>query len=157
MTSVAEGSEAEKSGLLPGDVIISVDERDTLSASQLRNQIGIRRIGDVVEIGIIREGKNKSFKVKVGEPIGSARGGVHTLLEGIGLQNNNDGQGVVVTRVTRDSKGAYAGLRVDDVIVGANRNRVDNMRDLKKALSRSNSEALLLIQRGRGTFYTVIE
>ena len=158
VTSVSEGSEAEKSGLLPGDVIIAVDDKDTLSASQLRNQIGIRRIGDSVKIDVIREGKEKSFKVRVGDPSNLAiNGKVHGLFEGVTLEENKEGSGVIITKLSRDSKVARVGLRPGDVIIGANRMRTDTMEELKKALQRNKSQALLHVQRGMGTFYIVIQ
>lgn len=158
VTNVSEGSEAYKAGLSPGDVIIAVDGKDTLSASQLRNQIGIRRIGDTVKIKIIREGDEKTFKVKVGDPSSiSGNGKVHKLFEGASLEPNKDGKGVIITQVARDSHIARSGLRPGDVIIGANRMRTDNMQELKDALSRNKKQALLHIQRGMGTFYIVIQ
>lgn len=157
VTSIAEGSEAEKAGLLPGDVIISVDGKETTSASQLRNQIGVRRIGDIVNVGFIREGKNKTLKVKIGDPLGGNSGSLHKLLKGAALKDNQEGSGAIITHLTRDSRAAQAGLRVGDVVIGANRMRTENMKELREALKLSKKQALLHIQRGRGTFYVVIQ
>lgn len=158
ITSVSEESEAEKAGLLPGDVVIEVDGKETTSASQLRNQIGIRRIGDTVKIKVIREGKEKTFKVKVGDPLAlGANGKLHKLLEGATFEPNKDGEGIVITRVERSSKVARSGLRPGDVIIGANRVRTDSMQEFKQALERSRNQVLLHVQRGIGTFYVVIQ
>lgn len=158
VTNVSEGSEADKAGLLPGDVIIAVDGKDTLSASQLRNQIGIRRIGDTVKVKVIREGDDKVFKVKIGDPSTiSGNGKVHKLFEGISLEPNKEGDGVIITQVARDSHLARSGLRPGDVIIGANRIRTDNMQELEAALERNSKQALLHVQRGMGTFYIVIQ
>ncbi len=157
VTSVSEDSEAEKAGLLPGDVIISVNGKETTSTSQLRNQIGLRRIGDVVKIGLIREGKEKTFDVKVGDPLGGKNGALHKLLKGAALKDNQEGYGAVITHLARDSRAAQEGLRVGDVIIGANRMRVNNVKELSKALRNNKNQVLLHVQRGRGTFYVVIQ
>jgi serine protease Do/serine protease DegQ len=158
VTNVGKDSEADKAGLLPGDVIINVDGKDTQSASQLRNLIGIRRIGDIVKIRLIREGKEKSFKVKVGDPNKlEFKGALHKLFEGVTLEPNKDGAGVTITQLTRESKLAQAGLSPGDIIIGANRMQISNMQELQTALGRSEDQVLLLVQRGLGTFYMVIQ
>lgn len=158
ITGVAEDSEAEKAGLKPGDVITEVDGKATVSTGALRNAIGVKRIGEKVKISLIRDGKTKSLVCKVGEPMGvlASNGTLHKLLEGAKLENNPDGRGVVVTAIAPGSAAARSGLRSGDVIIGANRQRVEDLRGFQKSVS-NNSESLLLhVQRGLGSFYLVI-
>lgn len=158
VTGVAEKSEAEKAGLKPGDVIIAVDGRPTLSTGALRNAIGVRQIGDHVKITFIRDGKEKTVRCKVGRPDAgfAASGKAHPLLEGAQFDNNRDGGGVVVTRIVPRSPAAASGLQVGDVIIGANRKRVNKLEDFNQAIGRGKDSILLHIQRGRGSFYLVI-
>lgn len=162
VTGVAEKSEAEKAGLKPGDVIIAVDGKPTLSAGALRNAIGVRKIGDHVKLTIIRDGKEKTVRSKVGSPdagFAASVGGKSTvapLLEGAEFENNRDGSGVVVARINPRSAAAASGLQPGDVIIGANRQRVNNLDEFNKAVARSKDSILLHIQRGRGSFYLVI-
>lgn len=158
VTGVAEKSEAEKAGLKPGDVVIAVDGRPTLSTGALRNAIGVRKIGDQVKITLIRDGKEKTVRSRVGSPeTGFATvGKAHPLLEGAQFDNNRDGNGVVVTQITPRSPAAATGLQPGDVIIGANRKRVDNLEDFNKAVGRGKETVLLHVQRGRGSFYLVI-
>ncbi|MCR6650348.1 MAG: DegQ family serine endoprotease [Cellvibrionaceae bacterium] len=162
ITGVADKSEAEKAGLKPGDVVIAVDGRPTLSTGALRNAIGVRKIGDHVKITVIRDGKEKTVRSKVGSPdtgFAGRAGGKSTLtplLEGAEFENNRDGTGVVVARIEPRSPAAANGLQVGDVIIGANRMRVENLEALNKAVARSKDSILLHIQRGRGSFYLVI-
>lgn len=157
ISNVSEGSEADKAGLLPGDVVVAVDGKETTSASQLRNQIGIRRIGDTVKITLIREGKEKTVKVKVGDPLAGTNGELHPLLKGATFEQNKDGYGVLITQLARNSKVARSGLRPGDVIIGANRIRTDSLEDFQGALQRNKKQVLLHVQRGMGTFYVVIQ
>lgn len=158
VTGVAEKSEAEKAGLKPGDVIVAVDERPTLSAGALRNAIGVRKIGDQVKITIIRDGKEKTVRSRVGSPESgfASTGKAHPLLEGAQFDNNRDGGGVVVARIIPRSPAAASGLQAGDVIIGANRMHVEDLEDFNKAVGRGKESILLHVQRGRGSFYLVI-
>ena len=159
ITSVAEKSEAEKAGLQVGDVILSVDGKATPSTGALRSAIGQRSIGDKVKIEIIRDGKKKTIRSKIGEPqnFSVKTGKLHPLLEGARFENNSDGRGVVVTQITRGSEAAASGLRQGDIILGANRTRTDDVNDFGKALELDDKSILLHIQRGAAQFYLVLQ
>lgn len=157
VTGVAEQSEAEKAGIKPGDVIVAVDGRDTLSTGALRNAIGVKKIGDKVAITLIRDGKQKQLDTKVGEAQTAATSGdLHDLLAGARFEDNPEGNGVLVAGIAPRTPAAASGLRSGDIIIGANRARVDGMQDLNRALKKSTDAILLHIQRGRGSFYLVI-
>lgn len=49
-----------------------------------------------------------------------------------------------------------AGLKSGDVVLSVNRQRVDNLEDLEKALNRVDDRVLLQIRRGQGVFYLVL-
>jgi len=57
VSQVVEGSPAAKAGVRTGDVITSVNGQPVKSNSELRNAIGLLRLGDKVEIGMVRDGK----------------------------------------------------------------------------------------------------
>lgn len=63
---VAGGSPAEKAGLQKGDVVKAVDGIPIRSAAQLRNLIGLTRLGGRVELRIERNGTVHSASVEVG-------------------------------------------------------------------------------------------
>lgn len=56
VSQVVEGSAADKAGIKAGDVITSINGRQVANASELRNSIGLLRIGEKVELALIREG-----------------------------------------------------------------------------------------------------
>jgi len=56
VTNVVEGSPAEKQGLQPGDIILTIDETDTPEADTLRREIQQRKIGERVLLTVIRDG-----------------------------------------------------------------------------------------------------
>ncbi len=57
VSQVVEGSPADKAGLRVGDVITSVNGQPVKSNSELRNAIGLLRVGDTMDIGLVRDGK----------------------------------------------------------------------------------------------------
>lgn len=158
VTGVGENSEAEKAGIKPGDVIIAVEDKSTLTTGSLRNEIGARKIGDKVKITVIRDGKQKEIHCKVGEPNTSfaGNGKFHDLLGGAKFDDNPEGRGVIVSGMSGRSPAAANGLRNGDIIIGANRQPVNNLKDFRKALKLSKDSILLHIQRGVGSFYLVI-
>ncbi len=158
VTGVAEGSEAEKAGLKTGDIIVSVNDKSTPTTGALKNSIGIRKIGDSVMIGLIRDDKKITVKCKVGITSSGIAGSnhMHALLEGAQLSNNTETKGVSVVDIAPRSPAAASGLREGDIIIGANRMRVSDLNGLDQALQLSSDTILLHIQRGLGSFYLVI-
>ena len=58
---VVQGSPAEKAGVRVGDVITAVNGQPIKSNGDLRNAIGLLRVGDRVEIGLVRDGKSQQL------------------------------------------------------------------------------------------------
>tara|TARA_R110001592_G_scaffold363352_3_gene684949 strand:+ start:27100 stop:28464 length:1365 start_codon:yes stop_codon:yes gene_type:complete len=158
VTGVAENSEAEKAGVKAGDVIIAVDDRKTSSAGQLRSQIGIKEVGNKIVLTLLREGKTKKLKVEVGESqqLSALSDQLHLLLEGARFENNPDGEGVIVAGLSRNSRAAYSGLRPGDLITGANRKQVLDLKSFKQALALNQESVLLQINRRGRPMYLVI-
>ena len=158
VTGVTEDSEAEKSGVKAGDVVIAVDDRKTRSAGQLRSQIGIKEVGEKVTLTVLREGKTKKLKVEVGErqELSALSDKLHFLLEGSHFENNPEGGGVIVAGLSRNSVAAHSGLRPGDLITGANRKRVTDLESFKKALVLNPQSVLLQVNRNGRPMYLVI-
>src|SRR5581483_3850817 len=55
VSQVVEGSPADKAGIKTGDVITSVNGQNVKSNTELRNAIGMLRVVDKVDIGIVRD------------------------------------------------------------------------------------------------------
>jgi serine protease Do/serine protease DegQ len=66
ISEVVPDSSAHKAGLERGDVIIAVNGAPIRSAAHLRNRIGLLRLGESVELEVIRKGKNRTLTAKIG-------------------------------------------------------------------------------------------
>ena len=158
---VVPDSGAEKAGIEPGDVIVSVDGEDVVDPIGLRTRIGLASIGKQVKIGIVRDGEPETLTATLGEmQRESARPATTPLLSGATLRdlsNEHDlygsVQGIEVVDVEDGSKAATAGLRPGDVIVGINRRRVANMREFDDAIE-GRDAAGLYVRRGERSLFT---
>ncbi len=158
VSNVLQGSPAEKAGLKAGDVVLEVDGQASESTGKLRSLIGMKRIGESVKLTILRDGKQKTVKVNIGDQqsVVSGDSDLHPLLEGARFENNPDGDGVVIAMLSPNSAAAYSGLRPGDIIIGANKRRVKDLESLQAALRLSKSSVLLQVNRGGALFYIVI-
>src|ERR1700720_1070371 len=153
VSQVVDGSPAEKAGIHTGDVITSVNGQPVKSNGELRNAIGLMRVGDKVEIGLLREGKPLHVTAVIADTTAATQPGpaesIHKAFEGATLADAPDGGGALVKSVEPGSAAAQSGLRNNDVIVGANRGRVTNLQQLRER-AKGNSVLVLEVRRGNG-------
>jgi Do/DeqQ family serine protease len=156
VSQVVEGSPADKAGIRAGDVINSVNGQSVKSNSELRNSIGLLRVGDKVDIGLVRDGKPVRVSAVIADTAAELAGGpvsIHKGFEGATLADAPDASGALVRGVDPGSAAAQAGLRADDLIVGANRGRVGNLRELR---DRAKGAAVLVLEVRRGNTILLI-
>jgi len=150
VSQVVDGSPAEHAGIRTGDVITSVNGQPVKSNSELRNTIGLLRVGDKVEIGLLRDGKPLRVTAVIADTTTELSAGpasIHKSFEGAVLGDAPDAGGALVRSVEPGSAAAQAGLRADDVIVGANRGRVCSVHELRE---RAKGAAVLVLEVRRG-------
>jgi serine protease Do/serine protease DegQ len=157
VSEVLEGSAAEKAGVKSGDIITSVNGNPVRTGQALKNAIGSLRVGDKVEIGVLRDGKPRKLTATIAERSESASkqaaAEIHSGLEGADFSDGKNG--VTITAVAENSPAAGNGLRRNDVIVAVGRMPVTSVQQLREAVKGAN-EFLLTIQRGNRTLVAVI-
>lgn len=62
---IVPGSPAERAGLRPNDIIVAIDGAPMRSGSELRNRVGLSRIGDAIELTIERGGADRNVAVQI--------------------------------------------------------------------------------------------
>jgi serine protease Do/serine protease DegQ len=149
VAGVVQGSSAERAGVKTGDIITSINGLSTKDAGALRNSIGMLRVGDKVDIGLLRDGKPHTLTALIAE-----RGESETL-EAADISKGFDGAelvdapngGVLVRNVQEGSPAAQSGLRANDVIVGVGRTPVANSKALRD-VAKGASVLMLNVRRG---------
>lgn len=156
VSQVMPDSAAEKAGIQAGDIIRKVDGKTVDDANALRNAVGLKRSGDTVVLEVLRDGRERTIRAKLGEQAASeqvAAEELHPGLQGAELETLNassprfEGQaGVLVANVAPGSPAAQRGLRPGDIITGVNRQKVESMADFRE---HAQGQSLLLnIRRG---------
>ncbi len=165
IAQVVADSAADKAGLKVGDVVTAVNGKPIHSAAQLRNAVGMLRIGEKISLEIIRDGRKLSVKARIAEPqeVRAETAGLPEKLAGAVLGRIEPGhplagkvEGVEVIDVERDSPAARAGLRKGDIIISVNRRLVKSVEDVRRAAKKSKHGILLNIRRGNGALFLVI-
>jgi len=153
VSEVTAGSAAAAAGMRPGDVVTAIDDRPVRDASDLRNRIGLLRIGTHVKLTIYREGTPIVLETQVaGSPIEAAppvaaTEQVDPRLDGLGLVPVPEG--LRVTAVAPGSPAMRAGFEPGDLLLAANRKPVTTLESLTEVLASSQGKMLLVeFQRG---------
>ena len=170
---VTNGGPAEKGGLRRGDVIITFDGKKVETMNSLPPIVAETPIGKDAEIMVIREGKEKTLRVKIGELPEEPRVAATTmpeieeslglsvqeltpeLAESLGLEGE---KGVVVSSVRRGSPASEAGLQRGDLIQEIERESIEGMDDYTRIMRESASkDQILMVVRHEGhTRYVVL-
>ncbi len=164
VTQIEDGSSAAQAGIRPNDVVIEVDGHLVRDAADLRNRIGLIRIGQQVELVLLRGGKRMAVQTRVG----ATRTSTRTIraseeLAGVTIEEITPGtplygrvRGVIVTEVLQDSPAARHGLQPGDVITQVNGRDVESLDLLKETLQAPSDVIALNILRGDGQLLILI-
>lgn len=153
---VEPGSPADRAGLLDGDLIESINGKPVRSAADLRNQVGLMRVGERLSLGLVRGGEARSVELRIGDPMMGFLHGehIHPYLGGALLKDSPEESapgslaGVLVGHVDYASEAWRLGLRKGDLILQLNRTRCRNVRQLSLAARQAEDILLLEVRRG---------
>ncbi|MGL9734407.1 MAG: serine endoprotease DegQ [Symbiopectobacterium sp.] len=161
VSEVLPKSAAAKAGIKAGDVLTSLDGKPINSFAELRAKIGTTAPGKTVKIGLLREGKPLKFSVVLDNNTSAtiSAESLSPALQGASLANGQakDGsKGVRIEDVIKDTPAAQVGLHKGDIIIGVNRERVENITQLRKILENKPSVLALNVVRGEETIYLLL-
>lgn len=165
VAQVIPDSPAAKAGLKPEDIVLEANGREVQNMAQLRNTVGLMRVGEKVELKVLREGKTRNVTVVVGkdsEEAASAEG-LHPSLAGATFGKLDEAtaksaqtKGILVQKVIPGSPAARAGLRDGDIIIAVNRERVEDMAKFNKLAGVKDGQLLMHVQRGDGALFIIV-
>lgn len=119
---VLPGSAGAQVGLDVGDVVVAVDEKPTLTQSQLRHALGPRYAGDQVRLTVRRGTERKELPPVALQP--PPRGQARAWL-GILPMRDDASPGVEIRHVFKDGPADKAGLKAGDRLVTAEGRPID--------------------------------
>jgi len=141
VNEVMKDSAADKAGIKSGDILTSINGVPITSFGQLRAKIATLGAGAKIKLGVFRDGSEKQIEVTLDSDSNSAMqtavNNNNPLFEGAVLADT-DGNGITVSDIKENSRAARFGLAKGDIIVEANRNKVNTVADLNKVLSKKD-------------------
>ena len=165
ISHIEPGSPADRSGLKVGDVILEIDGKPVRGSSDVRNRVGLLRVGSKVSMKIWRDGRSYSRSVVI-EPVKLeevAGEKLHYQLAGATFSNLPENLrerygegGVLVSDVERGSPAWGANLRKGDIIRSANRVALNNVNDFERAV-KGQRKLLMNVQRGDGAMFILLQ
>lgn len=155
-------SPAQKAGVRVGDVIVTVNGREVENSAQVRNEIGLLRVGAQVKIEVLRDGKPRTLTASVGKHLKQTVSGksLSDKLAGAKLseamEDPSRGTAAGIQVVEAEGRAAAAGIRKGDIIISVNKKRVKTVSDMKAAIKKNPKTLLLNIQRERRGLFILI-
>ncbi len=154
IVNVERDSPAERAGIKVSDVVLEVNDQPIHSATDLRNRLGLARVGDHVKLSLIRNGNPVNIRVKISDNPSISGSEVSRYLEGAKLV---DDDGVIVKEVERRSAAERVGLQKGDKIIGFNRRKIDSLNTLTEALRQRRGFFSLQIEREGDVFSVTLQ
>jgi len=168
VASVVPGDPADQAGIQPNDIITKVGGKKITTSRDLTNLAAKLGVGDTARVTVLRDGRLKTLKVKVGKrPLTMAAASDHQRQEKEGeygfevteltpqvaqRYNVKDTAGVIVINVDPKGKAHEAGIQQGDLIIEVNRKNVASVKDFKNLIDQHKKEngINLLVKRMNG-------
>ncbi|MCK5355311.1 MAG: Do family serine endopeptidase, partial [Methyloprofundus sp.] len=167
VSRVSPNSAAEAAGIKAGDVIVAVNGKKITGSNSLRTNIGLKRVGEKVDIDFYRNKQRKTVTAQIGGPTVDQTAATRIqlpLLKGATLKAlskkhpyQGTSKGLLVTDVKPNSPADQVGLMGGDIILAVNKRQVASIDDLNKASALSRNQLLIHLQRGQDFLYFVIK
>ena len=161
VANVIEDGPADKAGIETGDVIVEFDGMMIKSVDHLRNNVSVSKPNNFYNLGVIRDGRKKSFKVKLEKMPNDDKLALNVQTEnsnelGIEVSNlnrlnrqefgiNSQDAGIVVTRVLSDSPSAEAGIQAGDLITRVGSRRCRTIKEFDALVKNTKRRGMLML------------
>ncbi|MCL4492246.1 MAG: DegQ family serine endoprotease [Nitrospirae bacterium] len=179
ISDISKGSPAQKAGIMRGDIIREFDGKKIGDVGMLRNMVAQSTVGSQAVIKILRRDKEMTVTATITElpvdtadaaPSSSQRTEVdenalsgvtavdlnRTIAKQLGI--DKDDKGVVIIKTEPNSPADDAGIKKGDIIQEIDRQRISNLNDFNKAVSKVKpaDTVLLFVNRNGKKFYVAV-
>ena len=163
ITDVDKNSPADKSNIVPGDVILSVDNNPVTNEIEWESISAFSSPGDTINLVIFRQGSKLEKQIIVekasdtGEKYYSKILGVEVrelktyIRKKYGVYSE---EGVIITSIKKGARGATIGLNVGDVILKLDGKEIKNLYDFKMA-EKNIKRYIEIIGERRGSIFHI--
>jgi serine protease Do len=167
ITAVYEDSPSFLIGIKPYDIVIGLNGKESKSPLDLIMFMSNSKVGDLLEIKVIRKGKEKKFQIKlVSRPDSEfdrnqkqefSNSFIHSKT-GMRLEKNLGEEGVFITGIASGGLADSSGLFIGDIIIEFDQIKIKNLEQFKQNLSNPGKHLLRVIRNKFGKdIYTLVE
>ena len=172
VSKVFPGDPADKAGIKTKDIIIEVNGQKIKSSHELTRIIAGFHVGEEVKITVLRDGKEKTFTVKIAkrqQEKMASRSMPYKEQGAFGIQVSNltpeiarkfnlpETEGVVVTGVQPNSQGEDKGIQPRDIIKEVNHQSTNTVQAYKNAIEKvkKGDTVSMFIKRANSGFFVI--
>ncbi len=158
ITEVFAGDPADNAGIETNDIILSVNDQPVNTSRALTRLIADIGVGQIAEIDVLRDGREKRFRVKIAkrddDKIASLRSPRHQETD-LGMRvseltpeikrrfNIPDTDGIMVVEIETDSQAEKSGMMAGDLIKEINHQAVTSLDDYSAILKSVKSGEIM--------------
>jgi serine protease Do len=176
IAKVEEGTPAAKAGLQDGDIIIKFGGKDIPNVTKFRQIVADTKVGDKVQIVVLRDKSQKTLNAVIGEMPGETAAkakdeaepkawlGIRKLLAIDSDEAKSAGisekEGVIIADIEPNSPADDAGLAKGDIIKKINNRTIKNLSDYSsiiKNVAKGERPVIFLIKRGQNTMFVAVK
>jgi len=169
VTNVFRKSPAKRAGLQPGDILLRIDGHEITDKSDYFRQIASYTVDDHFRLKYLRDGHRHKARVHISPISKDAAGEMAKQWLGVSVKDINwkrakrhnirARDGVVVTKVRPNGPSGEVGIKPGDIIRQMNESKIRNLGEFNTAILEAGklSSVLLLVQRGRNSYYVTLE
>lgn len=157
VSDVMPGSIADVAGIQPGDIVTHIGSNEVRRMADYHAQAAVIMLGDVVDMRLVRDGRQKRFRLKIedhlvldieGERVDRRLTGA--VLSDFRSDDESIGSaGVLVAHVIPNSTAWIYGLRSGDIVVAANRQATSSIGQLTERMRYTSTVSLRVYRAGQ--------
>ena len=166
VTQITPLSPAADKGIRVGDIITHINNKAVKSAADVRNRVGLMRVGSNIPIKLVRGTQTLTLNITSINPKEHHNKVMQQnhFLYGLAAQDVDQVhpiqghiKGIGIVAIAKDSAAFHAGLQPGDIIVSANQKPVHSMQELTTIAKHSQHQLLLQVMRQGGGLFLVLK
>ena len=160
INKITKNSGAEKAGLSKGDIIVQLDDKKINSYSELSAYINTKRPNDIIQVSVLRDGKQKILPVKLTkkEILNYEFNGIEFEdIDASDKKQLNVKEGIKIKKVNNPEYAEYSDILDGAIILSIDGVKAKDMETVSSYLAKKeNQKARYQIISKNGQMYSII-